>query len=67
MPDATFVAYIPNSVRDQLRAALLNGDTGGLRWSEKRSRAGSEFYFSGPPALARRTHEYVVQWALRRD
>lgn len=67
MSEATFVAFVPNCVRDQLRDVLRTGDTGALRWSEKKLRGGSEFYFCGPPGLARRTHEYVVQWALRRN
>lgn len=67
MPEATFVAFVPAGARDQLRHALQTGDTGDLRWSEKRGRRGSEFYFCGPPSLARRTHQYVVEWALRRD
>ena len=62
MSDATFVAFVPQAQREKLRNVLLEGDTGALRWVEKKRRRGSEFYFSGPPGLARRTHAYVQEW-----
>jgi len=37
-------------------------DTGDLRWQERKTFSGSEFYFTGPAALARRTHDYVTRW-----
>ena len=62
MLDATFVAFVPRELRDQLRVQLQSADTAPLRWTEKKHRRGSEFYFSGPPGLARKTHALVQQW-----
>ena len=64
MSDATYVAFVPASKRDRLREILRNEDTGELVWRERRSWFGSEFYFSGPPALARKAHAYVAEWVL---
>lgn len=66
MSDATFVSFVPSAQRDKLRSVLEKEDTGELRWKEKKGRRGSEFYFSGPPALARRTHAYVQHWLCAR-
>mgnify|MGYP001264984152 CR=1 FL=1 len=62
MSEATYVAFVPKSKRDKLRNALTCEDTGALTWREKRQRLGSEFYFTGPAALARQTHAYVLHW-----
>ena len=62
MPHATFVAYVPQGMRDKLRSVLQEENTGALRWEEKKGRRGSEFYFSGPTSLARKTHSYVQEW-----
>jgi hypothetical protein len=62
MPDATFVAYVPRTLRERLRSALLGEDTGALKWEEKKVYGGSDFYISGPPALARKAHFYVQEW-----
>lgn len=64
MSDATYVAFVPANKRERLREMLRTEDTGALEWRERRSLFGSEFYFSGPPALARRAHAYVAQWVL---
>ena len=64
MSDATYVAFVPSSKRDRLREILRSEDTGELVWRERRSWFGSEFYFSGPPALARKAHAYVAEWVL---
>jgi hypothetical protein len=62
MPQATYVAFVPKSLRDRLRWTLQSSDTGDLNWREQRISRGSEFYFTGPPDLARRTHAYIVGW-----
>ncbi|RAK58876.1 hypothetical protein DJ021_03195 [Phenylobacterium hankyongense] len=64
MPDATYVAFVPTAKRDELRKILETEDTGPLAWREQRSWFGSEFYFSGPPVLARKAQAYVSQWVL---
>jgi len=62
MVEATYVAFVPKTKSDKLRQTLTAEDTGLLRWRERRTFSGSEFYFTGPPGLARKTHVYVVQW-----
>jgi hypothetical protein len=62
MSDVTYVSFVPKAKRDKLRDTLESEDTGALRWSEKRTFSGSEFYFSGPASLVRRTHSYVAEW-----
>lgn len=61
---ATFVAIVPARHRDELREILTQEDTGPLNWREERRRSFSEFYFSGPPALARAAHSYVAGWVI---
>ena len=65
MVEATFVAFVPKNKSDQLRQTLTAEDTGPLRWRERRTFSGSEFYFTGPSELARKTHVYVTQWLAR--
>jgi hypothetical protein len=65
MVEATFVAFVPKNKSDQLRQTLTAEDTGELRWRERRTFSGSEFYFTGPSELARKTHIYVTEWLAR--
>ena len=60
--EATFVSFVPKSKTAKLRRTLLAEDTGDIRWREHKTLFGSEFYFSGPAALVRRTHGYVTYW-----
>lgn len=62
MDQATYVAFVPKSLRERLRSTLQAADTGDLRWRERRQGRGSEFYFTGPAALVRQTHTYIVGW-----
>ena len=62
MPEATYVVFVPKVKRDALRKILCSEDTGPLAWREQRSWFGSEFYFSGPSELVRRTHAYITRW-----
>ena len=62
MSDATYVSFVPRSKRDKLRRVLESEDTGDLTWTEKRTLSGSEFYFSGPSKLVRKTHAYITHW-----
>ncbi|WP_374467813.1 hypothetical protein [Phenylobacterium sp.] len=62
MTTVTYVSFVPRSKRDQLRAVLSSEDTGALRWTERRRMFGSEFHFSGPSALVRKTHAFITAW-----
>ncbi|HEY8570913.1 hypothetical protein [Phenylobacterium sp.] len=67
MSDATYVSYVPASRRAKLREVLQAEETGDLAWRERKGLFRSEFYFSGPPGLARRTHAFVTAWLNRLD
>jgi hypothetical protein len=60
--DVTYVSFVPRSRRDKLRSALDAEDTGRISWVEKRGIFGSEFHFSGPARLVRKTHAYITEW-----
>ena len=62
MSDVTYVSFVPRSKRAKLRGVLESEDTGALNWTEKRRLFGSEFYFSGPSGLVRKTHSYITAW-----
>ncbi|CAN5882667.1 hypothetical protein BH11PSE1_BH11PSE1_08580 [soil metagenome] len=64
MSDATYIAFVPTAKRDRLRQILQTEDTGPLAWREQRTMFGSEFYFSGPSALARKAQAYVAEWVI---
>jgi hypothetical protein len=63
----TYVSFVPKSKRDKLRKILETEDTGPISWSEKRTFAGSEFYFSGPSPLVRKAHLYITWWVAQDD
>jgi hypothetical protein len=62
MAQVTYVSIVPRESSAKLRETLRQNDTGELKWREQRSGSGSEFYFTGPPTLARQTHEFVTLW-----
>ena len=62
MTEATYVSFVPKAKSEKLRQTLSEEDTGDLRWHERRTFSGSEFYFTGPAKLARTTHDYVTKW-----
>ena len=64
MTEATFVSFVPKKKSEQLRKTLTTEDTGELRWRERRTMGGSEFYFTGPAELARKAQIYVTQWLI---
>jgi hypothetical protein len=66
MTEATYVAFVPRGLNNRLRSVLQTEDTGPISWRERRVLFGSEFYFSGPPRLARTTHAYVSEWVVGR-
>jgi hypothetical protein len=63
--EATYVSFVPRSKRTELRHMLQSEDTGPISWTEKKMLLGSEFYFSGPASLVRKTHTYITQWLAR--
>ena len=68
MSEITAVSFVPKSKRARLRHVLTTGDTGDLRWRERKRLSGSEFYFSGPASLVMKTHNYISHWlATPRD
>ena len=62
MSEVTYVSFVPNKKRAKLRRVLESEDTGQVRWREKKRLFGSEFHFSGPTELVRRTHADITQW-----
>jgi hypothetical protein len=62
MTEATYVAFVPRGKSEKLRRTLTVEDTGPLRWRERKTFSGSEFYFTGPADLARKAHIYVTEW-----
>ncbi len=62
MDNLTYVSIVPKSCSARLREVLTQEDTGDLTWREVRVARGSEFYFTGPPGLVRKTHEFVTLW-----
>jgi hypothetical protein len=62
MENLTYVSLVPKACSGRLREVLSQEDTGELTWREVRQARGSEFYFTGPPNLVRKTHEFVTLW-----
>lgn len=65
MSEFTCVSFVPKRKTAKLRHVLMTGDTGELRWRERKKLFGSEFYFSGPANLVRKTHTFVTEWLAR--
>ena len=61
MSAVAYVSLVPRSKRNKLRALLESEDTGALNWVEKKKLFGSEFYFSGPTTLVRKTHDFTKE------
>lgn len=62
MSEATYVSFVPKDRREKLRRILQTEDTGPITWRERKTFSGSEFFFSGPAQLVRKTHAYISQW-----
>ena len=62
MTEATYVSFVPRKKRAKLRLVLEAEDTGEITWREKKKLFGSEFYFSGPTLLVRKTHDFITRW-----
>jgi hypothetical protein len=66
MADLTCVVFVPKKARGQLRHVLMTADMGELRWRERKRLFGSEFYFTGPSALALKTQAFLTRWVAAR-
>ena len=62
MLEAIYVLYVPKAKRGQVRNRLAAEADAGLKWRERRTFFGSEFYFSGPAAKAREVHASATGW-----
>jgi hypothetical protein len=60
--EATYVSFVPRRKRAKLRLVLQTEDTGPVVWRERKRLFGSEFYFSGPTPLVRKTHDFITRW-----
>lgn len=56
---ATFMIYATGSERQRLRALVKGVASEEVTWREQRRLFGSEFYLTGPAALARQAQERI--------
>jgi len=61
--DATFVLFVQKKQRGRIRGGLTADLLGEVTWRERKTLTGSEFYFSGPSALARQAHAAAAKLA----
>lgn len=54
--EATFVLFVGKKQRTRVRTGLTSDVLGDATWRERKTFFGSEFYFSGPSAIARQAH-----------
>jgi len=67
MVEATYVLFVPKTKRLQVREVLNADAAESVTWREHRKLFGSEFYVSGPAALAREAHTRAVRWLSREE
>ena len=67
MVEATYVLFVPKAKRLQVRDVLKADVPESVQWRERKKLFGSEFYVSGPAALAREAHEQAVRWLSREE
>jgi hypothetical protein len=60
--NATFVLFVSKNQRSRVRNALTPELVGDARWRERKTLFGSEFYFSGPSAIARQALPLPPGW-----
>jgi len=68
MIEATFVVYAPKAQLAKLRGLVRSQTAEAVTWQERRTLFGSEFYVTGPAALAREAHElaaHLLSWPDR--
>jgi hypothetical protein len=63
--EATYVIFAAKAARAGVRERLRTGGDDTLRWTERKSFGGSEFFISGPPARAREAHEAMMLWLVK--
>jgi hypothetical protein len=59
--NATFVLFVRKNDRSRVRGGLTAELLGDVIWRERKTFSGSEFYFSGRSAEARRAHAAALQ------
>jgi hypothetical protein len=65
--DATFVLFVQKRQRGRIRSGLTPDLLGDVTWRERKMLNGSEFYFSGPSALARQAHAAAAKLVIGAD
>jgi hypothetical protein len=63
--EATYVIYAGKSARTGVREQLRSTVDESVRWTERKSFSGSEFFISGPPTRARLAHETINLWMAK--
>ena len=62
MVEATYVLFVSKRLRGRVRTGLASEPQADIRWRERKTLRGSEFYFSGPAAQARQAHACAAGW-----
>lgn len=65
--DATFVLFVRKKQRSRVRSSLTPELLGAAAWRERKTLSGSEFYFSGPSAIARLAHAAAARLTSSED
>jgi hypothetical protein len=63
--EATYVIFADRAARSRVRKQLRTIIDEAVRWTERKSFVGSEFFISGPPARAREAHAAMMLWMAR--
>ncbi|HEY0647931.1 hypothetical protein [Phenylobacterium sp.] len=63
--DATYVIFAAKAARARVRERLRAAVDETVRWTERKSFSGSEFFISGPPARAREAHAAMMLWMVK--
>lgn len=63
--EATYVIFATKSTRGSVRERLQAAVDETVRWTERKSFSGSEFFLSGPAAQAREAHEAMMLWLAK--
>ncbi len=64
---ATFMIYAAGAERQRLRTLMKGVTSEDVTWREQRRLFGSEFYLTGPAALARQAQEAISLKLARFD
>jgi len=63
--DATYVIFAAKAARTRMRERLRAATDDTVRWTERKSFSGSEFFISGSPARACEAHEAMMLWMAK--